>query len=115
MENKTKTIIKSYKLQDISIANKYEKEIGNKLASINYNNKGTIDEIWHRYKTIILEAAEKVCGTIRQSNTKNRQHGGLLKLRKRFKIRKQYGKHILTTEQIKTMKGIKHRELKLRM
>lgn len=83
-------VIRSYKLRNQEIANKYEQEINRRLKDFkeNANNNG-VEATWKIFKTIILESAQKVCGTCRYNEANKRTAWWSEEIKKQVKIKKQ--------------------------
>jgi hypothetical protein len=83
-------IIRSYKLKEKEIADRYEEIVGGELEEVqgNTDNMG-LEELWRIFKETILEAAKRVCGKSRRNKFKKQTAWWSEEIKQQVKTKKE--------------------------
>lgn len=112
---KSEPVIRAYRLQETSIANKYKEQTEMRFEEIKQELKNTgLEAIWKQFKDIVLTTAKQICGTLTVNNGKKQTHWWNDDIKKHIKTKKQLWRTYLGQKNEKTYLDYKKQRLKVK-
>lgn len=108
-------VIKSYRLQDKTVASRYKEEINTKLAEeMEIGENADIEEMWKVFKSVITEAAREVCGIIKQNKHKKQTAWWTEEIKQEVKIKKERWQTYLSVKTERSYERYKEQRIKVK-
>lgn len=112
-KQKSKEVIRNYKLRQTEIATRYKKKIGKEMKELNSLDVNTdLEVLWASIKNIIRKAAKETCGTIRINKHKKQTNWWNEEIQEMVKMKKHMWRKYLKEKTIENYLQYKQQRVK---
>lgn len=108
-------VIKSYRLQDKTVASRYEEEIKAKLTEeMEITENTDMEGMWIEFKSVITEAAREVCGINKQGKHKKQTAWWTEEIKQEVKTKKERWRRYLSEKTERSYEQYKEQRIKVK-